>query len=66
MLPAVTPQLLMLLQDQQTAKSILEAWKQAGAQNDPNQLRKLFLKQSLVPITASLIQVSKTTLVGQD
>eukprot|EP00775_Hariotina_reticulata_P003826 gene3826-4084_t len=44
-------------EDQQTAKSILETWNQTGAQNDPNQLRKLFLKQSLVPITASLVQL---------
>uniref|UniRef100_A0A383WDY0 EF-hand domain-containing protein n=1 Tax=Tetradesmus obliquus TaxID=3088 RepID=A0A383WDY0_TETOB len=43
--------------DQKTAKTILERWKETGADTDPSQLRKLFLKQSLVPITASLIQL---------
>jgi hypothetical protein len=49
--------LLFDLQDQKTAQSILERWKEAGADTDPSQLRKLFLKQSLVPITASVVQV---------
>lgn len=49
--------LLVYLQDQNTAKSILDRWKEAGAESDPNQLRKLFLRQSLVPITASVVQV---------
>jgi hypothetical protein len=44
-------------QDQKTAQTILERWKEAGADTDPSQLRKLFLKQSLVPITASVVQV---------
>lgn len=43
--------------DQKTAKVILDRWKEAGADSDPSQLRKLFLKQSLVPITASLVQL---------
>ncbi|KAF6252559.1 hypothetical protein COO60DRAFT_517452 [Scenedesmus sp. NREL 46B-D3] len=40
-----------------TAQSILDRWKEAGGDADPSQLRKLFLKQSLVPITASLVQL---------
>eukprot|EP00879_Flechtneria_rotunda_P001643 GHRR01001803.1.p1 GENE.GHRR01001803.1~~GHRR01001803.1.p1 ORF type:complete len:350 (+),score=128.99 GHRR01001803.1:229-1278(+) len=43
--------------DQSTARKILDTWKQAGAESNPNQLRKLFLRQSLVPITASVIQL---------
>lgn len=44
--------------DQKTARNVLDKWKEAGAEGDPNQLRKLFLKQSLVPISATLVQVS--------
>lgn len=36
---------------------VLEKWKEAGAEGDPNLLRSLFLKQSLVPISATLVQV---------
>lgn len=43
--------------DQKTARNVLDKWKEAGAEGDPNQLRKLFLKQSLVPITATLVQL---------
>eukprot|EP00882_Tetradesmus_deserticola_P001774 GHRQ01001906.1.p1 GENE.GHRQ01001906.1~~GHRQ01001906.1.p1 ORF type:complete len:351 (+),score=150.42 GHRQ01001906.1:100-1152(+) len=43
--------------DQKTAQRILERWQEAGAVTDPSQLRKLFLKQSLVPITASVVQL---------
>jgi hypothetical protein len=50
------------IQDQKTAQTILERWKEAGADTDPSQLRKLFLKQSLVPITASVVQVGVRTL----
>lgn len=53
------PLLPCCLQDQKTAKSILDRWKEAGAESDPSQLRKLFLKQSLVPITASIVQVTR-------
>lgn len=45
--------------DQKTARNVLDKWKEAGAEGDPNQLRKLFLKQSLVPITATLVQVGR-------
>jgi hypothetical protein len=38
-------------------QQVLDKWKEAGAEGDPNQLRKLFLKQSLAPITASAVQV---------
>lgn len=43
--------------DQKTARNVLDKWKEAGAEGDPNELRKLFLKQSLVPITATLVQL---------
>lgn len=43
--------------DPKTARSVLDRWKEAGAEGDPNELRKLFLKQSLVPISATLVQV---------
>lgn len=43
--------------DQKTARNVLDKWKEAGAEGDPNELRKLFLKQSLVPISATLVQV---------
>jgi hypothetical protein len=42
---------------QQVARNVLAKWKEAGAEGDPNELRKLFLKQSLVPISATLVQV---------
>jgi hypothetical protein len=35
----------------------MQRWQEAGAEGDPSQLRKLFLKQSLAPITASAVQV---------
>jgi hypothetical protein len=37
----------------------MDKWKEAGAEGDPNELRKLFLKQSMVPITATLVQVRR-------
>lgn len=43
--------------DQKTARNVLEKWKEAGAEGDPNLLRSLFLKQSLVPISATLVQL---------
>lgn len=43
--------------DQKTAKNVMEKWREAGAEGDPNELRKLFLKQSLLPISATLVQV---------
>lgn len=44
--------------DKKTARDVLQKWKDAGlTDGDPNELRKLFLKQSAAPITASLVQV---------
>eukprot|EP00877_Chromochloris_zofingiensis_P010488 jgi/Chrzof1/5693/Cz16g12010.t1 len=42
--------------DQDIAKRILDKWKEVGA-DDPNELRKLFLKQSLLPISATALQL---------
>ncbi|KAF8058368.1 DYF13 [Scenedesmus sp. PABB004] len=43
--------------DQATAQRILDKWREAGAESDPSQLRKLFLSQSLVPIAATAVQL---------
>lgn len=44
---------------------MLEKWQEAGADGDPNELRKLFLKQSLVPISATMVQVCICTYDNQ-
>lgn len=46
--------------DQDIAKRILDKWKEVGA-DDPNELRKLFLKQSLLPISATALQVNNSS-----
>lgn len=48
--------------DSKTAQEVLKAWKETGIQDDPNALRKMFLKQSVWPISAVMFQVRGASL----
>jgi hypothetical protein len=48
--------------DSKTAAEVLQKWQETGIKDDPNALRKMFLKQSVLPISAVLFQVGGAIL----